>query len=221
MGKLLRNSVMMLMCVSLTSCFQIIEDLRFNADGSGEIKITINLSESKTKVKSIMLLDSVNGYAVPKPERIEAELAKLSEQMNAAEGLSKSSYKIDWEEYIFTMKCSFSKIDDLHAFSRELTKSAKIKDTAMVNQSAYRWSTHSFIRQGGYNVADQYSKLKAEDQKVFDNAQFIGVYKFEKPVKKTTNPVARISKSGTAVMVKAQILDLILGKADLANEIQF
>ncbi len=221
MQKILRNITVLLMCATLTSCFQIIEDLRFNADGSGEIKITINLSESKTKVKSIMLLDSVNGHQVPKREVIETELAKMRDKMNAANGLSNATYKTDWEEYIFTMKCSFNQLEDLHTFSKELTRTAKIKDTTQVNRSAYLWSADKFVRQGGYNVAEQYGKLKAEDQQVFQNAQFIGVYKFQKPVKKVTNPTARISKSGTAVMVKAQILDLILGKADLANEIQF
>ena len=51
---------------SFTSCFEIVEEVTLKKDGSGEMSFSINLSQSKTKLNSIMLMDSINGYKVPK-----------------------------------------------------------------------------------------------------------------------------------------------------------
>ena len=46
---------------TLSSCFQIIEEITMRNDGTGDVLLTINLSQSKTKVATVMLLDSVQG----------------------------------------------------------------------------------------------------------------------------------------------------------------
>jgi hypothetical protein len=50
----------------LTSCIELIDDITINSDGSGKLKYSINLSSSKTECNSLILLDSLNGYKVPK-----------------------------------------------------------------------------------------------------------------------------------------------------------
>nr|BFF39643.1 hypothetical protein BACY1_14480 [Tenacibaculum mesophilum] len=59
-----------------TSCFEFVEEVSFNKDGSGSAVLTINLSKSKTKLASIMLLDSINGYKVPSKVTIRKKYKK-------------------------------------------------------------------------------------------------------------------------------------------------
>jgi hypothetical protein len=58
----------------LSSCFEVIEEIAIKNDGTGDVVLTINLSQSKTKVASVMLLDSVQGYKVPSKQKIQQEL---------------------------------------------------------------------------------------------------------------------------------------------------
>ena len=60
-----------LLILLLTSCIEIIEDLKLNSDGSGTFKYSINLSQSKTKTSAILALDSLYGEKVPKISEIK------------------------------------------------------------------------------------------------------------------------------------------------------
>ncbi len=60
-----------------TGCFEIIEEVSLNEDGSGKVTLTLNLSRSKTRINSIMLLDSVNNYEVPSEQEIRQHFAKM------------------------------------------------------------------------------------------------------------------------------------------------
>ena len=62
-----------------TSCFELVEELTLNENGSGEYEFTANLSQSKTKLKSIMLMDKVNGYEVPSQEKIKQAMLQQIE----------------------------------------------------------------------------------------------------------------------------------------------
>ena len=57
-----------LFLASLSSFIEILDDITFNADGSGELNYTINLSSSKLKINSILALDTLNGKKVPNKE---------------------------------------------------------------------------------------------------------------------------------------------------------
>ncbi len=67
----------LLILISLSGCIEIIEDLTINADRSGTYKLTINLSASIMKVKSLMAMDSLHGRKVPGEADIKNELNLL------------------------------------------------------------------------------------------------------------------------------------------------
>ena len=77
-----------LFLASLSSCIEILDDITFNADGSGELNYTINLSSSKLKINSILALDTLSGKKVPNKEEIQAKVSELLKVLNCQEGLS-------------------------------------------------------------------------------------------------------------------------------------
>jgi hypothetical protein len=60
-----------------TSCFEIIEEVNMNEDGTGSFNFTINMSQSKIQINSMFLLDSVNGRPMPKKEDFEKALRRV------------------------------------------------------------------------------------------------------------------------------------------------
>lgn len=221
MKELIKYVLFASLAIINVSCFQIIEELTFNEDDSGNYKLTVNLSQSKSKVKSVLLLDSINGHAVPSREEMTVKFDKLVADLNADPGIDQAKVNADWENCIYTISCHFNKVEALNQSLKKLGENSGIKDSTLYMHSVYEKDPQKFVREGNYNVKEAYRDLKEDDKKIFREAEFIGVYKFASAVKNVSNPKARTSKNGKAVMVKAQFLDLILGKADIANEITF
>jgi hypothetical protein len=71
----------LLLIFTLTSCVEIIDDIKLNLDGSGVFKYTINLSQSKTSVTSILALDSLDGKKVMKLPEIKENIKTFKEHL--------------------------------------------------------------------------------------------------------------------------------------------
>ena len=85
----------------LTSCVEIIEDLKINLDGTGTFKYTINLSSSKIKVASILALDSLYGEKVLKEPEIKEKIQLFKKTLQSQEGISNVLITEDYDNYIF------------------------------------------------------------------------------------------------------------------------
>lgn len=77
--------ILIISFLSITSCFEIIEEIDLKSDGTGTMTYTLNLSKSKSKLASIMLLDSINGYKVPSRADIQKGLEDIVSELNKAE----------------------------------------------------------------------------------------------------------------------------------------
>jgi len=90
-----RLIILICCCSLLTSCFDFIEDINLNANGSGSIKATLNLSKSSTKVASLMKLKSVNGIQIPTKEKIKSETEDMIRILKNTPGISQVQYNLD------------------------------------------------------------------------------------------------------------------------------
>ncbi|MEC3880624.1 hypothetical protein [Parapedobacter sp. 10938] len=63
------------LCALFSSCFQLIKEMTVNSDGSGTFALTANLSQSRSKLASVMLLDSINGHKVPSKPDVRKEIS--------------------------------------------------------------------------------------------------------------------------------------------------
>ena len=62
--------------------------------------------------------------------------------------------------------------------------------------------------------------LKKEDRKIFDDASFVGIYRFKESVKDVSNKLAKVAPSKKAVMLKIDAMSLIHGEKTIQNKIQ-
>ena len=217
---LLKLAVFSCLTITLTSCFDIIDEININNDGSGEITLTANLSKSKTKIASIMLMDSINGHKVPQKADIEKILNDAERYLQNAAGISHISKKADFENYIFSISCRFKSVENLESIISEVTKDLKVKPV-MVSY-AYDAARKVFSKYYVYTpeAKKQYDKLKAEDRKIFDDAHYTTIFRFDSEVASVSNALSKISSSKKAVMLKTAALDLINGDVSLSNTIQ-
>lgn len=211
--------LILLTCV-FSSCFQIIEEINVAANGSGTVNLTVNLSASKTKVASIMLLDSVNGYKVPSKQKIQKEMDEVVAYLKNSPGISNVKKTVDLENYVASVSFAFKNISNINNVNQNVLKKMKIK---AVSNSSYSYSpeTNTFQRNYAHTkeALTEYNKLKPEVKNVFKEASYTSIYRFEKLVSTCSNPLAKVSKTKKAVMLNTGMLGLINGKTNISNKI--
>lgn len=203
----------------LSSCFEIVEEINFNEDGSGHINLTFNLSKSKTKLKSIMLLDSVNGYSVPSKDEIKKEISKVVSKIKLTKGISDVKSSLNFDDYIFKITCAFTDID---ALNKVISNFSSPKDAMAIQKHKhfkYDREKGTFIRSHHLNLSKEFNKTKMEDREVFETATFTSIYRFENIILTSQNNNAKISSSKKAIMFRANAQDIIKGRKSIKNQI--
>src|SRR3546814_567554 len=117
------------LCALFSSCFQLIEEITLNTDGSGTLALTANLSQSRSKLASIMLLDSVNGYKVPSKQEVRKELEEVSNTLRSVQGISNVSHAVDFDNYILNIRFSFEDVANLNDITALIFDKLDIKAT--------------------------------------------------------------------------------------------
>ncbi|MBB5638186.1 hypothetical protein HDE68_004112 [Pedobacter cryoconitis] len=219
-NKALRYLLLLVTVCCFSSCFQIIEEINIAGNGSGTVDLTVNLSASKAKVASIMLLDSINGYKVPTRQTIQKEMDELVVHLKNSKGISNVKKKIDFQNYIVSVSFAFENVSNINNINQSVLKKLKI-NTA--NNSSYLYNTANNTFQRNYTHTKeaiiQYNKLKPEVRNIFKEATYTSIYRFEKPIVTAENPLAKISKTRKAILLNTDILGLINGKTNISNKI--
>jgi hypothetical protein len=221
-----RNSTLkniLFVCIAIflfPSCFEIVEEINLNSDGSGSFCFTFNLSQSKLQINSMLLLDTVNGRPVPKKEDIAEALDKVETALKQEVELSGIIIKRNWEEYIFSINGSFKKISALnHAINKIYNIFEKPEKQVFINKENFNYSDKVFTRFYDYDLANQYKNMPDKDKVVFENASYTTIYRFPFFVGTFSNPIAKVSKSGRAIMLKVDVKELITNAKTIRNSI--
>ncbi len=203
-----------------TSCFEIIEEVIFNKDGSGHVTLTMNLSKSKTKLNSIMLLDSINNYRVPSKVEIKKQIGQAIEKADKIQGISNLKNTANFNEYIFTVSCDFANVDALNTV---ISTFSNKKDAAIIQQQkhfVFDKSQNVFTRNYHYDIAKEFKKTNLEDRKVFESATMTTIYRFQTQIVSSKNSAAKIAASKKAIMLRVNAQDIIENKSTIKNQIK-
>ncbi|PSK94347.1 hypothetical protein [Taibaiella chishuiensis] len=213
----------LLLCIPLlcSSCFEIIEEITMKADGSGDMVLTVNLSQSKTKVASILLMDSINGYKVPDRKTIQREIDEAVARLKKMPGISNVKSTTDFNNYIASISFSFKEVANVNNITKNILEAQKVKATN-VSTYTYNKSTATFARDYKYyaSAKAEYNKLKKEDKEIFQTATYTSICRFPAAISRHSNTLAKVSKSQKAIMQKCSVLDLINGRVSVSNQIQ-
>jgi hypothetical protein len=205
----------------LTSCIEIIDDLSINADGSGTFKYTINLSSSKLKVNTMLKLDSLNGKKMLKLPEIKAKINQFKSNLASQPGISNVKFEMNDPEFIGKISCDFTDVGKLQdAIKNSLASmDADIKSSADFSFNWISWNGSKLERSIPDFSQKQFKDLKQEDIDLLKTGNYTVISRFYKPVEKYDNANASISKSRTAVMLKANAYSLTKNSKILENTI--
>jgi len=217
-----------ILCFSLlfTSCFEITEEVDMNDNGSGDVTLTVNLSESKDNLKAYWKMDQVQGVEVPKKDEIEEEIAKVKKALSAVKGISNVKSTADYDEFIFTISSSFDNVKTLNKGINTVVAELNRTPLPTIKKDNFDFVPGKFTRLFSYASDlkfndEEYNNLNMSARFVMETARVVSVYRFNKPVKSFTNKKAQLSPSKKAVKFESNIADLIKGQASIENEIIF
>ena len=222
--KILTYTFLICSLLLCTSCFEFLEEISLNKDGSGGITVTANLSKSKSKLASVMLLDSVNGYNVPSKDDINLAVKDAIDHLKKIDGISNVEKSIDFENYIFSISCDFKSVSNINSIFKELinNQNRKQKTNFSTTNLSYNKENRLFKRHFKYDnsIKRSFNSLKDEDKKVFNDASYTTIYRFNIPVKTVSNANAKIAPNKKVVFLQLPVMSLISGQKNLENNIQ-
>ena len=222
--KTLTYSSLFAMLLICTSCFEILEEINLNADGSGSMLVTLNMSKSKTKLASIMLLDSINGYKIPTEDDMNEAMKDVVGHLEKTEGISNIEKTKDLDNYVFTIACDFKQVENINDIFKELIqKQNKNGGTSFTTENfSFNGGTGTFQRNFRYDssIKKSFATLNKEDKKIFDEASYTCIYRFKEAVQSVSNENAKISPNQKAVMLKIDAMSFITGAKNVQNKIQ-
>ncbi|MES2850449.1 MAG: hypothetical protein V4685_15425 [Bacteroidota bacterium] len=212
----------LLICgLSLTfqSCFDIIEEVSLKADGSGNFKMVLNMSRSKTKINSIMKMKTVNGHDVPTKTEIKQKVADIESVVKKTAGISNVKTVLDFENYIATITCNFSTVNSLNNAVKNIGDKEKNTKPGIEKNYEYDAAAKTFSRLNKFALKDEYQKLSVADREIFSTANYTGIFRFQNEVNSTSNTESKIAGNKKAVMLKQNALDIITNKKSIENKI--
>ncbi len=218
--KVLLGLLVSLFLFCLSSCIEIIDDLSFNADGSGTFKYNVNLSSSKVKINSVLALDSLDGKKVPSISEIENKINTVINSFKTKEGISDVTFESNYSDYIFKITCDFNSLNALQNAIRSVVKEeSKNRTMPELNHNWLSYSEENFTRSVPKLTTKKISDIKSEDRELLKQGSYTSITRFYRPIDNFSNENGKISKSQKAIMVRSNIHSLIQNPNLLDNSI--
>lgn len=187
-------------CISvlLSSCFEIIEEVNLNEDGSGHFKYTMNFSQSASKIQSLLQEDEVEGYKVPTLQAIEKEFERHVNKSQSIKGITAVSHSFDQSAFIFVYECDFTKIELLNKFTDSL-RSMHDDDYNPSTYFAFNPTQKTFTRTGDDLIEKLNQKMTSSQRLIFNGATYTCLYRFFNEIseKKPTGINVSVNKRNT------------------------
>ncbi len=193
--------------------------ITLKADRSGEYSVILNASKSKTRLQSLSKMETVNGKKVPSKSEIENKLNQASNVFKSVPGISNVKTSLDFDNFIIKLSCNFKKIENINSGLEQLKAKNIIGKTIPTQLYKQNLVEKIFIRNKIASYKNDYDKLSKADKEVFSNATYTSVLQFGNLIKSQTNNAYSISPNKKALKLDGNILDLILQKKQVQNNI--
>jgi len=196
--------------LTCSGCFEVVEEVSLNSNGSGNVLITLNASRSKEQIKQLMLLDKMDGFPVPTVDEIKAEVSRQKAKLAKQAGISNVKVQEDYQNFIFHISCDFTNAESLENGIIALIKETKHKAIVEVNRGSFSYKNKTLTRKLHIPKPDEMPHRATSEQKGFlKDATYTAIYRFQGEVYKTTNTDVKLAPNKKAIMFRSNILDLL------------
>jgi hypothetical protein len=208
----------------LTSCFDILEEVTYHKDGSGEFKYVFDMSGLKPMMDMVAAMDTTGEMSMDTLSSISRE---FSQKVEGLSGITDIQEIKDEDAFKYGVSFKFSNLDALNAAVNQITEGPGISsgETAM-----FEGSKKKFVRLNAGKISGIFDELMGETggenaemaMMFLKDVSYTTVYHFDKKVKKVSNENAVISNDKKTVTIKYYIFDDDRGgkNASIANTIK-
>jgi hypothetical protein len=198
-------------------CFDIIEELTINDDGSGSFEYTLNMSQSRKKLNSIRQLDSFRNFHIPTQVELDASINDGLSILKASSGIHNVRIQKDYTEYIFHLTLDFDTITDLNTAIQKIYSG--MADRALPFLASFDYQGSSYERKSNFHSSGAFQNLNPQNRKILSTSTYINIVRFPSEVKAVLNTRAKLSGNKKAVFLKSNLLDLVDGKHTMKNTV--
>jgi hypothetical protein len=195
---------------SLTSCFEAVEEISMKKDGSGSFSYILNFSQSRAEINAALKMDSFMGTKLPNLSDIRSSIAEAKRRLENSPGISGVTLQEDYVNYILQIKGNFSSIDKMNNAAKNISVQMGADEKVVMGSFNYTSNDSSFRRLVSVALDEKYIRWA---EKLLGNmaskATYTMVIKNERTAAKVTNPLAKISPSGKAVMLRTNARDIL------------
>lgn len=191
----------------LSSCVELIDDLTLNNDGSGVLKLSINLSKSKLEINSILALDSLNGHRVPKIGEIKDKIAYYRSELEKKDGIKSVDVFENTDDYIFKFNIAFDNVEKLETAVKQIV-SEENSSWVDFNFDWIKWENHTLTRNNLKIPESQLKKLKYEDVQKLKQGTYTSITRFEDPILEYSNKSSILTPNKRNLMIRMSAYNL-------------
>ena len=203
---------LLLLCILVTSCFQVTEKINHKADQSGDYSLVIDFSDSWIKTRAAIMLGEVDGEKIPSEAEMKQKLAQFRTDASKIKGASKISTSYDFSNYVFKLNFTYNSIETLNAVLNTIDKETKLDH--------FKESNGKFERIASYPIPEKL-KEKKDKKEDLQEAKITAVYNFDKEVKTVQNANSKLSKSKKTVFLKHNVWNVLNDNSLMNNTIIF
>lgn len=205
-----------------SSCFEVREEVNVKEDGTGDISLVVNLSESKENVKKYLGIGKAGEVDVPNVENLEKILNHALVTLRGIKGLSQVEAKKDYEDFIFTFSAKFDNLSAINDAVSTVSKQLSYLYVPHLEEKNYSYSDKQFVRHFDYPIVpEDYKELPSMQRYFLESAKTVSIFRFGQTIQDYSNKRATLSPSGKAIMLETSLADLASGNATLENRISF
>lgn len=213
MKKIVGFALSITICLSLTGCFNIIEEIFLNKDGSGTYVNVFDMSEG---AGALAIFDTT-GEILKAEKSLDSITQVSAKKLQLINGVS--NVKIDdSKKHVVTMSLDFT---DLSVLNRAIDLDKKIESEKHV----YSWSKGTLIRKDGgisHLFGDDFLALDNEMMSTFfSDSRYKIIYHLPGAVKKMGNKKASLSSDKKTSTLEINLGEFIKGEATLNNEVKY
>lgn len=217
MKKLFNFLLLLTTVLTISSCFEITEEVTVNKNGSGNYISTIDASKLSEQMQMLAAFDTT-GEMVPKLKySLDSTFAETFKKYAKIKGIS--NVHVDTSKpYIYKVSMDFQDMDVLN-------EAVNLDKKGADRQNLYAWKKGHLSRKDfALNLDDM--KMEDDSQKemaksMLDGMKYTIIFNLPGKVKKMTNKEAKIGDDKKTVTLECSLLDVMDKKVSLGNEVNY
>jgi hypothetical protein len=209
-------AILIFITVSLTSCFEIIEDVTVHRNGSGTYKFIVNMSQSKNQIDKIRTQDSILHYKVPTTAMVDARITEVKNKLQTVNGISNVVIKQDHVNYIYNLSCDFKNVSALNTAVHTIWKS--YDKNAPASLDLYSYENGVFKRNANNSEVEHLTSIAGTQEiDLLQQADYTVICRFDTSVTSSNSMNYTLSPSKKAALYKHDVWSTIADKGKSNN----